>query len=161
MDLFGGKTIMTTVDPIIESRPGWFWRAYNILERIVVGAVWGWSLTIPLLMLTGSLSPGLGMNGAAGDYAWYATIPLGIIIWFVLRWGRFGGWISRAAFGGALGALFATFLIAYLKITGYDIFGWYFISMLFGTVAWPLIMHFIHPRQPPSTELPQRAGPAV
>jgi len=135
-----------TTDPNNQSGPGQFWRAYNIFERVVVGAIWGWALTIPLLMLTGMLSPELGLNGSAGDYAWFATIPLAMVLWSVLRRGRAGGWISRAAFGGAAGAFFATCLVAFLQITGCDIFGWYLISILLCMIAWPLVLHFVYPR---------------
>jgi hypothetical protein len=145
---------MMTVDPGDKEQIGWWWRTYDVFERMVVGGVLGWAITIPLLIFTGGLNHDWGVDGYAGDYAWYATIPLGMIVWLNLRRGRTGGWKSRATFGGASGALLATAMFTSLKMAGYSVLfdtkeivlAVYFWAILVPMLAWPVIMRFIYPR---------------
>lgn len=136
-------------DPSAENRPAWYWRGYDSLERVVAGGALGWVLTIPLLALTGLITPEAGLNGYAGDYAWYATIPLGMIIWHRSRRGRPGGWVSRALFGGALGLFLGFIFIVLSGALGEAIYGAFFFGIPLGMIAWPIIMRFAHPRLPP------------
>jgi len=127
-----------------ESRPSWFWRSYDFLERAVVGGALGWALTIPLLLLGGLASPAAGFNGAAADYAWFATIPLGVIAWFKIRAGRPAGWLSRAVFGGIIGLCLGVSTI--LLQAGDQMLGTCLVTIPLGMVVWPLVMRFAYPR---------------
>ncbi|MDD2806416.1 MAG: hypothetical protein PHV33_12755 [Elusimicrobiales bacterium] len=132
-----------------ENKPAWYWRAYDHFERAVVGGVWGWCSTIPVMWLFGIFGDEYGMNGWAGDYAWYGTIPLGVILWSYLRRGRAGGWISRAFFGAALGLPVGLIAIVFSGAWGEAIFGVYLLSIPACMAAWPLLLHFVYPRPEP------------
>lgn len=129
-----------------ENKTGKLWRIYDFFERVVTGGVLGWMLTIPLLMLGGLLHPELGLNGSAGDYAWFGTIPLSAAGWAFLRRDRPGGWISRLLFGAALGLPLGLFSMIILGSSGEAIFGVYAATIFAGIILWPILLHFIHPR---------------
>lgn len=128
-----------------EARPFWIWRCYDLLERAVVGGALGWTITIPLLLLGGLVSPAAGFGGAAADYAWFATIPLGVIAWFKIRSGRQSGWISRAIFGGIIGLCLGISTIFFQA--GDLMMGTCLITIPLGMVVWPIIITFTYPRR--------------
>jgi len=128
-----------------ESKLSCFWRSYDFLERAVVGGALGWALTIALLLLGGLVSPAAGFNGAAADYAWFATIPLGVIVWCKIRANRPAGWISRAVFGGIIGLCLGVSTIFFQA--GDLMMGTCLVTIPLGMAFWPLVMRFVYPRR--------------
>lgn len=127
-----------------ENRLSRFWRSYDFLERVAVGGALGWAITIPLLLLGGLVSPAAGFNGAAADYVWFATIPLGVIAWFKIRAGRPAGWITRAVFGGIVGLCLGVSTI-FLQ-AGDQMMGTCLLTVPLGMAVWPIVIRFAYPR---------------
>lgn len=129
----------------------WYWRFYDVVERAGTGAVIGWFLTFPVMWAADLLfGREAGMNGWAGDYAWYGTIPLGVAGWLWLRRGRPGGWVARAAFGGLAGFPAALLVAVLGGMTGDAMLGAFLLCLPGCAIAWPLIVAYARPKPPPA-----------
>lgn len=116
-----------------------FWAIYDVVERAGTGGVIGWFLTFPVMWAAGLLfGPEAGINGWAGDNAWFGTIPLGIGGWLWLRRGRPGGWLARAAFGGLVSLPACIALSILYRVAGDTMLGYCILGVPAGAVLWPL-----------------------
>ena len=127
-----------TGDEFAERASLRFWRAYDVVERAGTGVVVGWLLAFPVMWAAGALfGPEAGINGWAGDHAWFATVPLGTIWWLWFRRGRPGGWIARAAFGGLIAVPAAIAASILTGASGDSMLGLGIIGVPAGAILWP------------------------